>query len=716
MRIVKNSIGLRLLRMVFGLYFALTLAITIIQLVSEYAHVKQGVFSDMVDLAETLEDSLTRSLWSYNLEQMNATMVGIDRVSMISGAKVTQADESIYASTGTYPTKETVVSEHPVPSDSGEIKQIIYESESGLKTVYAYSFSIVQTENNRRILAGRGYLYTDRSSIINRVKYGFILIVISSVIKTLALWFIFLFFTKRIIAKPLAILTSATENLNPNNPSASKTGDAIQDIIDSGSNDEISSLSKVFVKMRDAVWEKIDVIEEQNRTLEERVKERTVKIEEINVQLKHMSMHDALTGLPNRMLFEQKLNDLVESCRRSEGVFALASIDLRKFKDVNDTYGHHAGDFVLKEVASRIGGVLSSNDTFARMGGDEYTILLPDVDRNMVDVIADKIIGCCDFPMVYENININVGINMGVSLYPEHERESDPLHKSADMAMYLAKNNELGFSLYSPEVGRSFRRAAALERDLVEALEKDELELCYQPVVTTEGNDVVSLEALMRWNHSKFGLLLPDEFIPIAERSNNIKRLTMWLLKTAFIHLKGIQKSGHAIKISVNLSSKMLSDNGFPRMISNVARRENVAAQDVQLEIMESSVLENPERTLSMLKQLKEEGFHITVSGFGTGYSSFNYLTNVYVDLLKIDRDLLLKFSPSSALIVRTIIELAHTLEIEVVAEGVENDALIALMKELKADYMQGFHFSVPLNAEGIVSWLGENKKLAQGG
>lgn len=713
MRIIKNSIGLRLLQMVFGLYFLLTIVVTVVQLVSEYRHVKREVFNDMIDLAETLEDSMTRSLWSYNLEQMNAVMVGIDRVAIISGAKVTQIDGSIYASTGTYPTNETLITEQSMLSDGAEIKQIAYETESGQKTVYAYSFPIVQSENNRRILAGRGYLYTDRSSFINRVKYGFILIVISSVIKTVALWFIFLYFTKRIIAKPLSILTNATERLNPNNPSLSDQDDALDAMIESGSKDEISALAKVFSRMRDAVWEKIDVIEEQNRTLEERVNERTAQVVEVNARLEHMSLHDGLTGLPNRVFFDKCLVELIEESRSSERVFALASIDLRKFKEVNDTYGHHAGDFVLKEVASRISAVLNSKDTFARMGGDEFTLLLPDVDKNVIDLVADKIISCCDFPMVYENSNILVGINMGVALYPEHEIGAEELHKSADMAMYLAKGNEMGFSLYSPEIGEEFRRTNALERDLSTALAKEELRLVYQPVIRASNSEVVSIEALMRWEHPSMGALLPEEFIPIAERSNNIKRMTVWLLKTVFTHLRAIHDGGHRINVSVNLSSQMLNDDTFARLIIDLIRKEKIKPEYIQLEISESSVLIDPQKTLSVLKSLKKEGFQITVSGFGTGYLLFNHLTNEHVDLLKIDRELLLNYTPSTALIVRTIIDLAHTLGIQVVAEGVENEALLALLKEFKADYLQGFHISVPIPYQELGPWLGKEAKTA---
>ena len=713
MRIVKNSIGLRLLRMVFGLYFLVTVIITIAQLLSEYAHVKQGVYHDMVDLAETLEDSLTRSLWSYNLEQMNATMVGIDRVSIITGAKVTQVDGSIYASTGTYPTNETIVNEKAVASDAGEIKEIYYDSESGQKKVYAYSFPIVQTENNRRILAGRGYLYTDSRSFIGRVKYGFILIVITAIIKTLALWFIFLYFTKRIIAKPLSILTAATEQLNPNNPDSLEQDDAIDEMIESGSQDELHSLGKVIVRMRNAVWEKIDVIEAQNRTLEERVKERMTQIEEISAQFKHMSLHDSLTGLPNRAFFEKSMYDILSQCRNQQSVLALASIDLRKFKEVNDTYGHHAGDFVLKEVSSRISAVLNSKDVFARMGGDEFALLLPDVDRNVIDLVADKIISCCDFPIVYENTNILVGINMGVALYPEQELEAEFLHKSADMAMYIAKGNEMGFSLYSPEIGQAFRRSSALVRDLFTALAKEEMSLSYQPVIDRESSEVVSVEALMRWEHPTMGQVLPNEFIPLAERSNSIKRLTIWLLKTSFAHLKAIRNTGQMIMVSVNLSAKILTDDTFVHLVIDMVRKEKIAPQNIQLEINESSVLEDPEKMLNVLKVLKSEGFVISVTGFGGGYSLFNYLNNEHVDLLKIDRDLLLNYTPSTALIMRTIIDLAHTLGLKVVAEGVENEALYVLLKKMKADYIQGFHISVPLEFDELQHWLGDRVTTA---
>lgn len=706
-----NSIGVRLLKMVFGLYFMLTLVITLVQLFSEYRHVKQGVFNDMVDLAQTLEDSLTRSLWSYNFEQMSATMIGIEKVAIISGAKVVQPDGTIYSSIGTYPTAETVISEKKTNNESGDIREILYEAESGRQTVYAHNFPIVQTEKNRRLVVGYCYLYMERSSVIARVKYGFILIIISAILKTLALWLIFLFFTKRIIAKPLAILTSVTEEMNPNseNFNEEKNSKAIESLSHLNQNDEISFLARVFIQMRNAVTEKIQVIEEQNKTLEKRVIERTKDIEEINIKLKHMSMHDGLTGLPNRAMFEARLAELIEHAGKTQQVFSQASIDLRKFKEINDTYGHQAGDYVLKEVSSRILSVISSNDLLARMGGDEFSLLLPKIDGELIVSIADRIIACCDVPILYEGSNILAGLNIGVALYPEHEQQAGPLQKCADMAMYLAKGNEIGFALYTPEIGASFRRTSAIERDLVIALGREEISLCYQPVVTSTDFKLVGLEALMRWEHATLGVISPVEFIPIAEQSNNIQRLTLWLLKTAFRRAKEIFDEGFSTKLSVNISSRMLKDFEFPHLITEIAHQARILPSSVQLEILESCVLDNPVQTLNMLEALKNKGFSITVSGFGTGYSSFNYLTNIHVDLLKIDRHLLLKFSPSSALLVKTIIELAHKLDIEVVAEGVENEALVALLREYECDYLQGFYFSKPLTFDKVIPWLNQN-------
>lgn len=708
---VANSIGVRLLKMVFGLYFVLTVVITIVQLAAEYRHAKDGVFHDMVDLAETLEDSLTRSLWSYNFEQMSATMIGIEKVSIISGAKIVQPDGTIYASIGVYPTSETVIFEKKINSDYGEIREIVYESEGGNRTVYSHNFPIVQIEKNRRLVVGYGYFYMDRSFIISRVEYGFILIIISTILKALVFWFIFLFFTKRIVAKPLAVLTAATQEMNPNNDTFTEVNESaeMQALLHSTKNDELTFLARVFVQMRDAVMDKIQVIEEQNRTLERRVADRTKHVEEINTKLKHMSTHDYLTGLPNRSLFENRLSDLISHAEDLNQVFALASIDLRKFKEINDTYGHQAGDFVLTELTSRMLSVINSADMLARMGGDEFSLLLPNIDRSLIPTIAERIIACCDVPIIYDNVNILVGLNIGVALYPYHEKESGPLQKCADMAMYLAKSKELGFAFYSPEIGLNFRRKSAIERDLLIALGREEISLCYQPVVSAVDFSVVGLEALMRWDHATLGEITPSEFIPIAEQSNNIKRLTLWLLKTSFRYAYAIFQEGHVTKMSINISSRMLSDNEFPELITEVAHQSNISPSSVQLEITESCVLHNPTHTLCMLETLKEKGFKITVSGFGTGYSAFNYLTDIHVDLLKIDRQLLLKFSSSSSLLVKTIIELSHKLGIEVVAEGVENESLVTLLSDLNCDYLQGFYFSKPLTVNNVIPWLQSN-------
>lgn len=712
---VANSIGVRLLKMVFGLYFLLTVAITVVQLIVEYEHAKYDIFHDIVDLAETLEDSLTRSLWSYNFEQMNATMIGIENVSIISGAKIIQPDSTIYASIGVYPTSETIIFEKKINSDYGEIREIFYESEGGNRTVYSYSFPIVQIEKNRRLVVGFGYFYMDKSFIISRVEYSFILIIISTILKALALWFIVLFFTKRIVAKPLAVLAAATQEMNPNNDMFTKTDESMemQVLLHSVKDDELTFLARALVQMRDAIMDKVHVIEEKNSTLEQRVADRTKHAEEINKKLKHMSMHDCLTGLPNRLLFKNRLSDLISQSERLNQIFALASINLRKFKEVNDTYGYQAGDFVLTELTARMLSVINRTDMLARMSGDEFSLLLPNIDRSLIPTITERIIACCDVPIIYDNVNIIVDLNIGVALYPDHEKESSSLQKCADMAMYLAKNKELGFTFYSPETGLSFRRKSTIERDLLVALGREEISLCYQPVVSAVDSRVVGLEALMRWDHATLGEITPSEFIPIAEKSNIIKRLTLWLLKTAFKYVHDVFQKGYVTKISINISSRMLSDNELPELITEIAHQSNIAPSSVQLEITESCVLHSTTHTLFMLGALKEKGFKITVAGFGTGYSALNYLTDVHVDLLKIDRYLLLKFSSSSSLLVKTIIDLAHKLGIKVVAEGIENEVLVNLLRDLNCDYFQGFYFSKPLTVDNVIPWLQSNAQQA---
>jgi len=376
---LRKTIGFRLLRYVFGCYFAIALVVTSAQLVSEYIQAKEDVFFELSHLGKTLEHSLARSLWNYNIEQAQATLLGIDKIAMISGAKVTNIDESLFARSGNEFDlgKNAAISQERGSFGKGIIHKIEFLKDDLKQTFFEYKFPVRYVDSNGDIdqLIGYCFFYADHAAIVDRVQYGFVLIIVNSLIKTAALWFIFLYFAKRIVARPMRALSDAARHLDPSNPEDIRNSDELEKIYYLGHDDELHNMAESFIRMRDAVIEKIDVIEEQNQTLEQRVKERTVRIEEVNRELKHLSLHDPLTGLPNRSLFHDRLQHLLDQAKRDNLKFAVASIDLTKFKEINDNFGHQAGDHVLKELAQRLVAAVRRVDTVARMAAGVLEIL-----------------------------------------------------------------------------------------------------------------------------------------------------------------------------------------------------------------------------------------------------------------------------------------------------------------------------------------------------
>ncbi len=706
----QKTIGIRLLRYVFGCYFAITVVVTSIQLFSEYVHVKKNVFQELSHLGETLENSLSKSIWNYNTEQIQATLLGINKISMVSGTKVTDANNEIMVVSGqTADNKDNFFSSRQEGTfGKGIINKIDYREKNHTKTLFEYKFPLypIDTKENPKKILGYCYIYSDNNSIIERVKYGFILIIVNSLIKTIALWFIFLFFAKRIIAKPLNMFAKATQEFDPSNPKNFHTNSELERIFYSSHDDELHILAESFVKMRNAIIEKFNIIEQQKLTLEQRVKERTASIEEVNRELKHLSLHDALTNLPNRNLFHDRLEHLLDMAKRDHFSFAVASVDLRKFKEINDTFGHQAGDHVLKELSHRMLSSIRGVDTIARMGGDEFAILLKDVDKNSINELGEKIVTCAYKPIIFENESILAGINIGFSIYPDHADNAETLFKNADMAMYQAKKNDNGVALFSPAVSRALERREIIIQDLEKAIDNGQLSVFYQPIVQGKTHQINGVEALLRWKHPQLGFISPDEFISIAERSNIIKTITQWVIDQALNDGEKWQKQGYNLKLSINLSGRLVNDPTFPQSFEHIISKYSFPKKNITLELTESSLMKNTQQAMDVLLALKNFGINLSIDDFGTGYSSFSYLARLPVSELKIDRSFISDFNNSSQMVIETVIGLAHRLQLKVVAEGVETIKVLEVIESFGCDYIQGYHFCRPIPLNELLVWL----------
>lgn len=425
-------------------------------------------------------------------------------------------------------------------------------------------------------------------------------------------------------------------------------------------------------------------------------------------QLANQAMYDPLTGLPNRSLLHDRLEHEIARATREQTAFGVVLMDLDRFKVINDTLGHEAGDEVLREVGRRLKETLRNEDTVARLGGDEYVLLLHDMDEKDVQRIANKLLTALDPPFHWQGQSIDLGASLGVSLFPSQCADTGALLRCADIAMYVAKRAGSGYVLYAPEQEHSSRGDLSLKSELREAIHSDQLSLHYQPQIDHLSNSVVGLEALVRWNHPQRGFLPPDKFIPLAEEAGLIGPLTQWVLKTALNQIAQLRAAGYQLTMAVNLSARNLHDMTLPAAIAALLKESGVAAEHLKLEITESAVMSNPVDGLAILTQLDRMGVTLSIDDFGTGYSSLSYLKQLPVDELKIDKSFVMDMeqNENDAVIVRSTIDLAHNLGLKVTAEGVETQGAWDLLAILGCDRSQGYFMGRPMPVEKLMEWL----------
>ena len=715
----KNGIGLRLLRYVFGCYLIVALLVTGVQLVSEYRHVKNDVFSQIYSLEKTFKDSFVNSIWSFDTPQLEVTLFGMTKIDTVSGIKIVNEHNQILASVGDVVAEDSqVFLSKDLESLGMKEIELMQAGSTVRQTLFEYTFPIeYQEDQNGPVdLIGYGHIYTDVDTIIDRVKYSFILIIINSLIKTAALWLFFLYFVNRFVAKPLDALANAASALNPDKLETLSSSKALDDVVKAKHDDELYLLATNFDQMRIAIVEKMGVIESQKRKLEERVLARTKSLSKANEELRHLALHDALTSLPNRTLFQDRLEQLLKTGQRNNSRFIVASIDLTRFKAINDNYGHQIGDLILVEVARRLSGVLRSTDTLARMGGDEFYALFALSSECDGEPIVQKFLQALQDPVVFDDVDIEsilVNANVGTAIYPEHGEEADSLVKNADMAMYQAKNSGIDYALYSPEEDSRLRRQLKLSQDFNTAIEGDQLFLVYQPILEIKSRRVTKIEALVRWQHPTLGLISPVEFVPICERNGSIHELTLWVFHQACKQCQSYCQADRSISISVNLSGRVFSQPEIPDILENICRMSKIPPGNINLEITESTAMAKPDQAIEILNQLTGKGFTVSIDDFGTGYSSFSYLTLLPVNELKIDKSFLLNKGKNSDKVIKAMIDLAHSLGLKVVGEGVETKALLDLLEGMNCDYAQGYHIARPLPANEMHQFLVVNDSAA---
>ncbi|MEW6291260.1 MAG: EAL domain-containing protein [Thermodesulfobacteriota bacterium] len=429
----------------------------------------------------------------------------------------------------------------------------------------------------------------------------------------------------------------------------------------------------------------------------------------LEYQAMHDATHDHLTDLPNRVLLRDRLEQAIHVALREERKLALFILDLDRFKEVNDTLGHYSGDRLLKHVAMRLRGVVRGSDTLSRLGGDEFAILLPVIKESSdVLVVLKKIQNAFLSPFMLETLKIEVQASIGVAIFPEHGRDVDTIMQRADVAMYAAKQNQQGYTVYSTDLDRHSPHRLTLMGELRQAIDNDELLLHFQPKINIRTKSVIGVEALVRWQHPQHGFMPPDEFIPLAERTGLIKPLSLWVLKRSLEQAVKWHNSHLKLGIAINLSPSTLLDTELPDVITGTLASCSLAPHYITFEITEGSIIKDPERALEILTRLSKMGIRISIDDFGTGYSSLAYLKRMPASEVKIDKSFVLDMlvDENDAAIVQATIDLAHNLGMKVVAEGVENKETAERLKELGCDILQGYYFSKPLAADKFLAWI----------
>jgi diguanylate cyclase (GGDEF)-like protein len=425
----------------------------------------------------------------------------------------------------------------------------------------------------------------------------------------------------------------------------------------------------------------------------------------------HQALHDALTGLPNRELFRDRIDQTVRSSRRTGDKAAVMIMDLDHFKEINDTLGHHMGDLLLEEVARRLRRALRESDTVARLGGDEFGVLLPRVDSEQdAALVAQSLLMHLREPFVLEGMRLEIDASVGLALHPKHGEDVETLQQRADIAMYSAKQSGRGHAVFEPELDRHSPRRLALAGGLRSAIVEGQIQLYYQPKADLRTGRIMGCEALARWDHPEFGIVGPSEFVPIAEQTGLITPLTSFVLDAALRQVREWKDSGLELSVAVNLSARSFLDTQLAVEIPRLLGRHGVEAELLELEITESMLMTDPARAEATLQRLSTIGLTLSVDDFGTGYSSLANLKRLPVDVIKIDKSFVMEMAvdASDAAIVRSTIDLAHNLGLKVVAEGVESEDAWRHLEALGCDYAQGYYLSRPLPAEAATRLIRE--------
>ena len=565
-------------------------------------------------------------------------------------------------------------------------------------------------------LIGFIYLRSDMEAIHDRLVM-FLGIVAIVLLASLLVTFILGAQLQRIITDPLLRLSAIARQVS--------TGKNYSVRVIGEGKDELGNLITDFNTMLDEIQSRDNELREHRLSLEERVTQRTRELESANAllelskeqaesvanRMEYHAHHDALTGLPNRILLNDRITSELAHARRQQTNAALLFLDLDRFKIINDSLGHAVGDQLLRVISRRLNNCVREEDTVARLGGDEFMVLLPRISGSAdAGRIAKKIIECLVDPISCNGHELHITTSIGISIFPYDGTDAETLIKHADISMYRAK--ELGRNkavYYTAEMNAGSRKQLAMETNLRKAVERNQLRLFYQPKVDINRNMIVGVEALLRWKHPTMGFISPLDFIPVAEDSGLIIPIGEWVLNTAFRQLKQWHNTGFTgLTVAVNLSSAQLSRPGFEDVVAQALGEAGLDARMTELEVTENVAMENIDSAITVLDRLKCMGISIAMDDFGTGYSSLNYLRRLPIDIVKIDKSFVSEIPDSTddVTIAQAIIAMAQSLKLSLVVEGVENVRQLNFFRQQGVNIVQGYLFSKPVPASELLRML----------
>ena len=435
------------------------------------------------------------------------------------------------------------------------------------------------------------------------------------------------------------------------------------------------------------------------------------QLREHRERLYHLVHHDALTNLPNRMLLQERLSRMMMKAKRNRTYVAVLFLDLDRFKKINETLGHEIGDKLLLEVAKRLENCVRKSDTVARLGGDEFGVILDDLrDVKFVAVVARKFLQALSKPIIIQEYELYATSSIGISLYPDDSEDVDVLLRCADTALYRAKEaGKNNYQYYTADMNTRAFEFLLLESGLRKALDNNELVVFYQPLIDLETNKLLGMEALLRWKHPEKGMISPGDFIPLAEETGLIEPIGEWVLRAACTQNKEWQDAGYPpVKVSVNMSARQFNKKNITELIGGILQETGLSPEYLGIEITESVIMQDVKSTIAKLKKMHKMGITLSIDDFGTGYSSLSYLKLFPIDNLKIDQSFVFNITSDStdAAIAASVILLAHSMNLKVVAEGVETEEQLEVLRQQGCDYVQGFLFSRPLPSEEFATFF----------